>query len=628
MKKLLLLLLNCTIILSANAQVLPAKNIGWCRVSNPDPPSAISSGITQIARNQVTTRLVNQNGVIIIPVVFHVLWNNSGQNISTSYIQSQITRLNTDFRKLNPDVLNTPAAWLGITADVNIEFRLACYDPSGFATDGIDRNFTGVNGFIDPDDAKSTLTGGVAAWPTDTYLNIWVCDLADITGALGWATFPSQYATQPQLDGIVLDYTIVGDNNPHPTKDKGRVAVHEVGHWLGLYHFFAGGIFCSIDVDFVPDTPTTDETGFWMECPSGTRFDVCNTVSPGAMYMNYMQYTNDPCMYMFTNGQKSRMRGFIDAPGPDSRYPFLQNYFSIKRFTSTPVTPVFNQMIVKMKNPACLPVTYTISGPVTEQSHDDQQIVLQPQPFICSGSVTVTATSGNYTDEYTFEFETTSAPARPVILNPQTDGIAIQEVNAGQSYTCTVTSVPGLNYIWTIEGYAPGIGGGVITAGQGTSEITFVPNECNAGKMQNNTIETATKGGSAACFVLITVRASNGPNCESLPAQIIFHYNSCGPVLPCCSSPGQTCCVDCMARTYNVYPNPASGSFTVECLSNKNTGIQNIEIIDITGNNKRSLKLPANMKKATVSTDKLPKGDYFIRIFDGQKWDVVKIKIL
>src|SRR5215212_10056296 len=136
-------------------------------------------------------------GPLTIPVVVHVVFNKDSENISEDQIESQISVLNQDFRAQNPDRSKVPAVWEGLVADANIQFALASEDPDGGTTTGITRTRTEQTAFGVDDAVKSAATSGVDPWPTDRYLNIWVCNLAD--GLLGYAQFPGG---PPETDGV------------------------------------------------------------------------------------------------------------------------------------------------------------------------------------------------------------------------------------------------------------------------------------------------------------------------------------------------------------------------------------------------------------------------------------------
>lgn len=148
----------------------------------------------------------------------HVLYNTTAQNISDAQIQSQIAVLNEDYRRLNADAINTPSYFLPDAADMQIEFRLACIDPNGNPTNGVIRKYTNTNLFITlnkvrPDKTTDeeavgikTEPNGSIAWPTDRYLNIWVCNFDD----LGYSSHPADYNTYPNYDGVVINSTAFG----------------------------------------------------------------------------------------------------------------------------------------------------------------------------------------------------------------------------------------------------------------------------------------------------------------------------------------------------------------------------------------------------------------------------------
>ncbi len=249
--------------------------------------------------------------VIRIPVVVHVVYNSSNENISDAQIQSQIDVLNQDYRKLNTDVSQAPSIYQSLAADCEIEFCLASRDPSGQATTGITRTQTNVTSFGIGDGVKRSSTGGKDAWPTDKYLNIWVCDISN--GLLGFATLPGTVV--PEVDGVVVSFRYFGTiGTAQAPYNKGRTATHEVGHWLNLLHIWGdddGAPDPCSGTDQVSDTPNQEGPNFG--CPS---FPQPSCSNQGDMTMNYMDYTNDACMYMFTQGQKSRMQNAIQQLRP------------------------------------------------------------------------------------------------------------------------------------------------------------------------------------------------------------------------------------------------------------------------------------------------------------------------
>jgi len=249
----------------------------------------------------------SEKTIITIPVVVHVVWKTNTQNISDAQIQSQIDVLNEDYRRTNIDQINTPSVWQSIAADSEIEFCLATTDASGNTTTGINRVQTTHGQFGMDSDIHTASAGGADDWPNDDYLNIWVCNIQ--SGLLGYASPPSNWVGDG--DGLVIGYQYFGRTGTVQSPyNKGRTATHEIGHWLNLDHVWGGWGSCGDDQ--VADTPKQETENY--SCPGFPQNpNSCNTTNPnGDMFMNYMDYTNDACMNMFTNGQKTRMLSAIN----------------------------------------------------------------------------------------------------------------------------------------------------------------------------------------------------------------------------------------------------------------------------------------------------------------------------
>jgi hypothetical protein len=244
--------------------------------------------------------------VITIPVVVHIVYNDARQNISDEQVRSQIAVLNNDYRKKNADAANVPDAFKIYAADAKIEFRLATVDPVGLPTSGIVRKSTSQTSFTVDDKIKFAATGGDDAWSADQYLNLWVGNV--VGGVLGYASSPG---CTPSKDGVVIRYSVFGTtSNVAPPYNKGRTAVHEIGHWLGLRHIW-GDAACGDDK--IDDTPP--QAGPTRGCPSGVQV-TCTSGATGNMYMNFMDFTNDACTNMFTKGQAAKMHELFASEAP------------------------------------------------------------------------------------------------------------------------------------------------------------------------------------------------------------------------------------------------------------------------------------------------------------------------
>jgi hypothetical protein len=287
---------------------------------------------------------------IKIPVVVHIVYHLTEENIPDEAINNQVRALNRDYRRMNADTSNTPGCFKSVAADCNIEFELAKVDPNGRTTTGIERVYSPVAKWIGDDKMKYKKSYGANGWDADSYLNIWVCSMNDL---LGYASIMGE---AKELDGVVVNYTVFNDFNDGGAYNSGRTAVHEIGHWLGLKHIW-GDADCGDDG--VGDTPR--QSTYTSGCPGGTRSS-CGNAPHGDMYMNFMDYTNDPCMNLFTKGQSDRMRALFDDKGfrssilnskalgePYSQAILLPDSIpAVKRIQVYP-NPVKNELILDIK---------------------------------------------------------------------------------------------------------------------------------------------------------------------------------------------------------------------------------------------------------------------------------------
>jgi hypothetical protein len=236
------------------------------------------------------------NGNIVIPVVVNVLYRTAAENVSAAQIQSQIDVLNADFAATNTDYNTTPTQFQSVrSGDTKVRFVL----------DQVIRKSTTKSSWRTDNAMKVASKGGISPLSPSNKLNMWVCNMSG--GILGYAQFPGGSLT---TDGVVIDNNAFGKAGSTTAPfNFGRTATHEVGHWLNLRHIW-GDATCGND--FVSDTPLhqTSNGG----CPTFPRFGSCSSTIP-MMTMNYMDYTNDACMYMFSLGQSSRMKATFATGG-------------------------------------------------------------------------------------------------------------------------------------------------------------------------------------------------------------------------------------------------------------------------------------------------------------------------
>jgi len=233
--------------------------------------------------------------VATIKTIVHVVYKTPEQNISDAQIKSQFAALNRDFRATNPDKSHTPVPFKGLVTDARMQFKLV----------RVTRTKTNKTSFTSDDQVKKAATGGIAPITPKTHLNLWVCPMSG--GLLGYAQFPGgPLAT----DGVVVNYRAFGTIGTAVAPfNKGRSATHEVGHYFNLRHIWGDTPDCS-GSDMVADTPNCAGPNFGTPAfPTVT----CNNGPNGDMFMNYMDYTDDAAMFMFTAQQVLRMRATLDT---------------------------------------------------------------------------------------------------------------------------------------------------------------------------------------------------------------------------------------------------------------------------------------------------------------------------
>lgn len=327
-----------------------------------------------------------QAGPYQIPVVVHIIHNGepvgTGTNLSDAQILSQIDVLNKDFQRLNTDTANTPTLFAPVAGSMDIEFVLARRDPNNLPTTGIVRVNGGQSSWSL---SHENIFKALSYWPSDEYLNIWVLNFAG--GFIGYAQFPvsnlpglEEYQDGlAETDGVVVDYTAFGSDdygsfNLDPMFNKGRTLTHEVGHFFGLRHIW-GDATCG--TDYVDDTPTQhSET---TSCPTHPVTSTCG--SPIIkMFQNYLDYTNDACMNLFTQGQIARMEFVLNDPTIPRRNSLLSSpgllppdcsildAALIEKISPAPITCKTNpQLKIKVRNYSCDPITtlkvdYSVNG--------------------------------------------------------------------------------------------------------------------------------------------------------------------------------------------------------------------------------------------------------------------------
>ncbi len=298
--------------LGASAQRKCGTDVALQQLLGKHPKLArkVESVETQLRKARPDNRLLRVNPRVTIPVVVHIVLQDPLQ-VTDQQIMNQLASVNLDYLAQNSDITKVPAAWQAIIGKPEIQFCLAVRSPQGDPTTGITRTTTTRSSFSIEGaarDVKHSNTGGADAWDPSKYLNIWVCSLSD--NYLGVATPPGGVYPGDE-DGVVVLHTAFGSAGSARTPfNLGRTLTHEIGHYFGLRHIWGDdGGTCNQD-DGVDDTPRQGDQNYG--CPNFPLTDACTNTAPGVMFMNYMDYVNDACMYLFTTGQTDRMRNALE----------------------------------------------------------------------------------------------------------------------------------------------------------------------------------------------------------------------------------------------------------------------------------------------------------------------------
>lgn len=317
---------------NSNNQETPIRKCGSPKV-NPTYEEAFQG---MLQKHQQFTNNQRVSVVYTIPIIFHVIHTGqavgTGYNLSLTQINSQITRLNADYRKLNSD-FNTYCTQSGLSslaADCEITFCAAKVSPTGsvLAEPGVDRILASSKGWTNPPYTASsaylenTVKAG-SSWDPTKYFNVWVTEMGG--GILGYAQFPTIPAgTAPvtdmvgmgggaSTDGVVVNYLNLGvSGTANAPYNLGRTLTHESGHWLGLWHIWGDDNGACTGTDYVTDTPNQGSENYTCPTTNGAVVtDGCTAASPGVLYQNYMDYSDDKCMVMFSAGQKARIQAVM-----------------------------------------------------------------------------------------------------------------------------------------------------------------------------------------------------------------------------------------------------------------------------------------------------------------------------
>ncbi len=340
-----------------------------------------------------------QNGnrtALVVPVVFHIVLTNPSL-VTDAQIQAQLDTLNKDYAGLNGDSVNIPSYFKSLFGKSAIQFCLAQQTPNGEPTNGIHRVTTTKTSFSNTDDGvKHTSTGGTDIWDPNSYYNVWICQLSN--GILGYGTFPG--TGNPNEQGVVIDYESLPGGSI-PQYSGGKTLTHETGHYFNLIHIWGDDGGTCTGTDEVDDTPNQGNSS--TVCVTGIKTDNCTPTGNGIMYQNYMDYTYDNCLVMFTPLQVVRM----------------ENAFLVYR------SSLLNSI-------ACQP-------PVTYNLDAQLKSVNQPSTRICNNSLTPAITIRNRGSQTLTSVSITTVIDNTVIATtPWTGSLATL---ASQDVTLNATTI-------------------------------------------------------------------------------------------------------------------------------------------------------------------------------------------
>lgn len=579
----------------------------------------------QFAANPVA----GERAVITIPVVFHIIHNGdalgANENITDALINAQLDQLNKDFRKLNADASSVPSIFAGVAADAEIQFCLAKRTPTGAATTGINRLNKGQASWT-MSQIESSLKP-TTIWDRSKYLNLWTVIFGGSdAGTLGYAQFPGGTAN---TDGVVLGYSTVGStavaNSAGGAYGKGRTATHEVGHWLNLRHIW-GDANCGSDQ--VSDTPTHNTANYG--CPASGHTSTCSG-APVEMTMNYMDYTDDACMYMFSTGQKTRMQALFASGGSraslatsDGCVPpatggtcATPSGLAAGSITATGATLSWTAVSgatsynVQYKTSAATTwttVTSTTNSMAltgltasTTYNYQIQAVCSSTGAYSTAASFTTSAATGTCTD--TYESNNTSSTAKTIARN--TDITALIGTSTDKDYfKFTTTSTTGFKVKIDLTNLPADYD---LKLYRGT---TLVGTSQNTGTTAEQLIYNYTAAATYTVYVYGYNSAFNASSCYTLRASV--GSTNFRTIEGLETSEENVITIE---KEVNIFPNPVSGVATLAIESAKPSTAE-VMVFDLNGQVvfKQARQLDNPMNELELDFTDHPNGVYYVRV--------------
>ena len=414
-------------------QFTKAQTGGWCSTmehvqqqlqSNPQLMQQYEEMKTLLQQQEINSLHRADRAIyptIYIPVVFHIVTNGdalgTGENITDAQCLSQIDALNQQYNAQDVEIAKVPAVFQNLVATTNFQFCLAKFDPDGNPTTGIVRHALANATWDTETDIDNTLKPSTI-WDHTKYLNIWSVRMGGqlITdGVLAYSSLP--YFGSANSDGIIARYNTIGTTGTLlATYHEGKTITHEAGHWLGLLHIWGddNGLCAgaaNAGTDYVSDTPDQADLNFG--CPTFPHIS-CNNGPNGDMFMNYMDYSDDACRNMFTNGQSTNMHAAVDNFRTAIKTSSSECFFNLDaaivkiNFPKDTICSFNFYPVITIKNEGTTTLTsgkfyYQIDGDVVQilnwtgslVSQSEIQVTLPLQQVFVQGNHTLDVTFGN-----------------------------------------------------------------------------------------------------------------------------------------------------------------------------------------------------------------------------------------
>lgn len=389
------------------------------------------------------------NATITIPVVLHVVYRTSAENISDAQAISQLNVLNNDFQKLNSDTTLIPSIFKSASGGVNFTFCLAQRDPNGNPTTGVVHKQTTQTSFTTDDKVKKTASGGDDAWDVTRYVNIWICNLG--TSLLGYGEFPTSSLSNTY--GLVINYTAAGTMGTATAPyNKGRTGTHEFGHCFNLYHIWGDDNGACTGSDQCNDTPNQKAENYGTPSfPQGTSASggCCTSSDQSSMFMNYMDYVDDAAMVMFTKNQCARMLAVVStAPwnvlqSSNGCIPVTANAAPTASFSTTSSSVCSATALQLTDQSTNSPTSWSwSSNPSSGVTFNTSSIKNPTATFSNAGTYTITLVASNSSGSSTYT-KVISVNATPVMTSATTKNIC-----TGSAVNLALTSSTASTYSW------------------------------------------------------------------------------------------------------------------------------------------------------------------------------------